>query len=362
MNQILEFLFSNSSLAVSESTYSLSQNVTNSTASVDPNWFYSSSAQCAAAIVGLIGAFLITKLINQKAFLSQLKKEISETKIKIYSINEEIKPKEEYIQRVEDEDLVDDFLSHIMFKINPYTPQDLDFIYDIAQKDKKYTYINKEILKREYNEEYLCKAKRELERLIDDFLEDLDSSGLINIHKQDADTIFQEIKKNPQEAKYATIIEKESIIKKRYEKYREEKIGAEIIIGSCSIPNLGKKIKFLPSIEKVSLRNDRYIQYKDELATKKAEISQYDYLLKHQLSLLAANLEIPSMKWSFILLFIFSLAGVFFPLFMMLFDSDTMIKFRVHTFLIILLGWHLVIANLGKEIFDLIFSLGDLRD
>ena len=149
MNKTLEFLITNSTLAVSESTSSLSQNITNSTVNVDPNWFYSSSSQCAAAIVGLIGAFLITKLIDKKAFLSQLRKEINETKIKINSINEEIKPKKEYIQRVEDEELVDDFLTHIMSKINPYASPELDFIYDIAQNDKKYNYVNKEILKRE---------------------------------------------------------------------------------------------------------------------------------------------------------------------------------------------------------------------
>ena len=82
MNQILESLITNSSLAVSESTSSATQNTTSLVSSIDPNWFYSSSAQCAAAIVGLIGAFLITKLINQKAFLAQLRKEIEENKIK----------------------------------------------------------------------------------------------------------------------------------------------------------------------------------------------------------------------------------------------------------------------------------------
>ena len=190
---------------------------------------------------------------------------------------------------------------------------------------------------REYNEEYLNKAKKELERLIDDFLEDLDYSGLIDIQKQDADAMFQEIKKNLPEAEYATIIEKESILKKQYEKYREGKIGAEILLGSRSIPNLVKEIKFPTVIQKDSLKNERYIQYKDELATKRVEITQYENLLKHHLSLLSANLEIPSMKRNLFLLFIFSLIGVFLPLFMMLFDSETMIKWRVPVFILILL-------------------------
>ena len=31
----------------------------------DPNWFYSSIAQCAAAIIGLLGAILATRLQQQ---------------------------------------------------------------------------------------------------------------------------------------------------------------------------------------------------------------------------------------------------------------------------------------------------------
>ena len=123
VHQILESLIINNSLAVNESissvsqnitASSLTQNVTNFASDTDPNWFYSSSAQCASAIVGLMGAFLVTKLINQKSFMSQLKKEIDETKIKINSINAEIQSKKEYIQKIDDEEFVKEFLSDIM--------------------------------------------------------------------------------------------------------------------------------------------------------------------------------------------------------------------------------------------------------
>ena len=46
------------------------------TAPIDPNWFYSAVAQSSAAIGGLMGAFLTTKLINQKIIINQLKNEI----------------------------------------------------------------------------------------------------------------------------------------------------------------------------------------------------------------------------------------------------------------------------------------------
>ncbi len=83
-----------------------------------------------------MGAFLITKLINQKAFISQIKKEIKENRIKIESINKEIKTKKEYIQDIDDKEHVDEFLSNIIDEINPDAPQNLDSIYNLAQNTK----------------------------------------------------------------------------------------------------------------------------------------------------------------------------------------------------------------------------------
>lgn len=353
MNQILEFLISNSSLAVSESMYSLSQNVTNLTKDVDPNWFYSTSAQCAAAIVGLIGAFLITKLINQKAYLSQIKKEIKENRINIESINEEIKTKKEYIQNIDDRELVDEFLSHIMNEINPDVPPDLDSIYNLAQKHEKYININKEILKNEYNEEYFIKLVNHLEESIDEFLKYLDNSKLLDIHKLDEDEIFEELKKKFTGTKNESIIRSESVFKERYKEFKRNR-------GFDGIYGLGNLITS-PEMENKAV-SIKYEQYKDDIATKKAELSLYENILKHQMSLLSANLDIPSMKRNLFLLCLFSLIGLFLPLFMMLFDNGTMIKLRVPIFLLILFGWSLVIANLINEFFQLIFSLSDIND
>lgn len=55
---------------------------------IDPNWFYSSCAQSAAAIVGLMGAFITTKLANKKAFILQLKIEAKNHEQKIKEIND----------------------------------------------------------------------------------------------------------------------------------------------------------------------------------------------------------------------------------------------------------------------------------
>ena len=53
----------------------------------DPNWFFSTLAQSAAAIVGLIGAFLVSKTIELKR---EIREEIRESERKILSLKNEI--------------------------------------------------------------------------------------------------------------------------------------------------------------------------------------------------------------------------------------------------------------------------------
>ena len=65
-------------------------NTTSIISQIDPNWFYSASAQSAAAIVGLMGAFLTTKVLNQKIYLKQLGKEINELEMNRDHISDEI--------------------------------------------------------------------------------------------------------------------------------------------------------------------------------------------------------------------------------------------------------------------------------
>lgn len=47
------------------------------TAQLDPNWFYSSIAQCAAAVVGLLGAVLSGRLQEQRARVRESHEEVS---------------------------------------------------------------------------------------------------------------------------------------------------------------------------------------------------------------------------------------------------------------------------------------------
>lgn len=45
---------------------------------LDWNWFYSTIAQCSAAIVGFMGAFVIVKIINKETKYYEIKHEIKE--------------------------------------------------------------------------------------------------------------------------------------------------------------------------------------------------------------------------------------------------------------------------------------------
>ena len=50
---------------------------------IDWNWFYSAVSQCSAAIVGLFGAFLVTKMINREQEHALLLKELDSLIIKV---------------------------------------------------------------------------------------------------------------------------------------------------------------------------------------------------------------------------------------------------------------------------------------
>jgi hypothetical protein len=57
---------------------------------MDYNWFFSSLAQSAAAIVGILGGFTITKILSNQAVFSQNKKQLKELKIQVDTIHKEL--------------------------------------------------------------------------------------------------------------------------------------------------------------------------------------------------------------------------------------------------------------------------------
>jgi len=56
---------------------------------IDPNWFYSAIAQSSAAIVGIMGAFLISKIIHKKQIQNNLYFKIADLEKEIKSIEDQ---------------------------------------------------------------------------------------------------------------------------------------------------------------------------------------------------------------------------------------------------------------------------------
>lgn len=364
-------LLTNSSLILKDSVDNITQNATNlisqtDPTKIDPNWFYSSSAQCAAAIVGLMGAFLTTKLINQKSLIDQLHNEISDYKRRTDLINQEITPKIEYVKNIDlenDRNKVREFLDIIKLNINPNNPPSLDTLYEGATLAGELKNISKETFKQEYNDNYLEKVREAAEELVDSYLED--SLGSIDLkNPPDPKLLYNEAIKDD-EYKFMN----ESIFEKKYNifletKKKEAKSQKNSLFGlalsrSINYESLMKKSAVMPAvmISREEIENDRiklenYSRYKEEIATKKIELAFYQDIITSKEQILINN-DIPSLKNNLLLLFIFSLLGLFLPLFMLLLDYETMIKYRGFTFFLILAGWLLIVFNLKTEIWKL---------
>nr|QNO47128.1 hypothetical protein ANPEMHCN_00007 [Methanosarcinales archaeon ANME-2c ERB4] len=79
----------------------------------DPNWFYSAIAQSAAAIVGVICAFVASWVMMMASERSQIEKRINEIDTEIKELKRQNVPLLEYIEEVDrkdDEESVDNFL------------------------------------------------------------------------------------------------------------------------------------------------------------------------------------------------------------------------------------------------------------
>ncbi|HJH30109.1 MAG TPA: hypothetical protein C5S51_10565 [Methanosarcinaceae archaeon] len=233
--------YTSSFIDYSSSSFLNASNTTFIASQIDPNWFYSASAQSAAAIVGLMGAFLTTKVLNQKLYLKQLKNEIDEI-------------------------------------------------------NKKYTYLVEE------TDQIYLRTKELL------------SDREIELCKS-LDNTF-----NP------------SNIPSSYMLYQLEK-------GEGGT--------------QLSLKLTKYREYENDISTKKGEVLFLDNVLKYKEEQLSSNKDVLDSKKHLINLSIFSLVGIFLPLFMMLLDYDIMIKWRYLIFSLICAGWFFIIVTLGFEIHNL---------
>lgn len=96
---LIQVLISSSS-ANSTSNNSTSNN-SNEIESYDPNWLYSSIAQCSAAIVGVIGALITSKLIMVSGEKSSLLKRKGELEIEIGNLEKRNSEKLKYCEEMD---------------------------------------------------------------------------------------------------------------------------------------------------------------------------------------------------------------------------------------------------------------------
>ena len=71
--------------------------------------------------------------------------------------------------------------------------------------------------------------------------------------------------------------------------------------------------------------------------------------------------EIMNLRDNLGTLFLFSLLGIFLPLFMMLLDYEKMMQYRSITYIIILVGWMLVLGQLYFNVVNLMKSSDNLK-
>ncbi|MBU4360853.1 hypothetical protein KKA66_03330 [Patescibacteria group bacterium] len=279
MNESILNVTNQAALAVS-SKFSL---ITNT----DPNWLYSSIAQCSAAIVGLTGALFITKIINQKSLIANIENNIKENKAKIHFLRESIKEKEEWISEIDEEDdlkEVKEFLKEIKTTIDLIHLPTVDELIQQAHENEDYRDINEQMLRDSYNEEYL-ESVRQYRR----------QHALLNFDIPD----YTDLLINPQ------------IAVQRGQRYREY---------SDEIYRTNVEIKYLNSLVKTE---------EDELKIASAGTES-----KKLLGFLA----------------IFSAVGVFLPLFMLGLYPQTMYDWRFWVLGLTLASWIAILFYFVYEI------------
>ena len=239
-SSIIDNISANSSSILNEIVLNNTENAVTILTKIDPNWFYSASAQSAAAIVGLMGAFLTTKILNQKFYVKQLYKEIDELDVQMEHVTDEITANE-------------------------------------------------------------------------------DSLNILHVD------------------------EGIELLRSRY--------GFD----PTTIPNfeIDQKIRSMEGGTATNLRLEEYRNYKKEIENKNRVLLSLENTLLYKTDQVESNNEFLDLRKYFMNLILFSILGVFVPLFMMLFDYDIMVRFRLISYFLIVIGWTFILISLYGEINNL---------
>jgi hypothetical protein len=320
-----------------------------------------------------MGAFITTKLINHKSFVTQTQKEINEHQTKINYIEKEINPKIEYVKKLDYEtnsELVDKFLDDYISLIDPNNPPSLEELHNTSQGLNEYSDIDIEILKQKYNNDYLKDVKVYAENLVDEFL-DYTSSNINPDNPPELTDLLERAKEQEEKVEFHNI--QESVLKEKYnEDYLSQirKKKGRSMGKPFSFLNYGnlvsgfdfKPLDFSPldfkppriptqaDIQVHKRKWDKYWRFKEEIPESNAELSYYKNLLWNKKNILQSKDEVLSLRNNLITLLFFSITGVFLPLFMMLQNYETMMQYRYLTYFFIFGGWLVILFYLAFEI------------
>jgi len=276
----------------------------------DPNWFYSALAQSAAAIVGLIGAFVTSRVMMMAGERSRLEKRIQEINAEIKELERQNAPRLEYIEEVDrkdDEESVDNFL--------------------IAKK-----------------------PELDLENLptYDKMRKELLEEGRIQIPDEKFDSMFKE--------GYNALIEMIRIEKEEEIKFKKGETvsskptsGLGELFSRIQLPDFTYlKAPLLPIAD--PHKYDRYNKYQEiirkndtEISYKKAKIQE----LEHQLNQIVLPKDF---KWLIISLIYFTMVGVILPLYLLPITPEQHLVWKPIVLVFFITGLFAVFLYIFREI------------
>ena len=100
-------------------TFSLNSSFSNQDTKSDPNWLYSTISQSSAAIIGIIGAFITSKILMVSGEKKSLSNRKAELELEIENLIKQNDEKQKYCDIIDREDASDDislFLSDIQIE------------------------------------------------------------------------------------------------------------------------------------------------------------------------------------------------------------------------------------------------------
>ena len=220
---------------------------------IDPNWFYSALAQSAAAIVGLIGALVTSRVMMMASERSRIEKRINEINAEIKALERQNTPLLEYINEVDRKDNEDTINAFLQAK------------------------------KPALNLENLPTGEELLKELLEE-----ESIGKVN---EDFNTMFKE--------KYKVVIED----------IRSKK-------GNLAFPSLYRSL-IAPSIIPNKQKYDRYNEYKGRVEKNDTEINYKDAKIQELQQQVSQIILPEHFKGLIASLIYFTIVGVILPLWLL---------------------------------------------